>query len=83
MELEEPQTKLVAERRELTVGFSDVRVVEVTEGVELGEQVITIGNHTLEDNSPITLEVNIPKKEDKEDKEEDNGDTENKPEKKE
>ena len=64
-EPEEPQTKLVAERRELTVGFSDVRVVEVTEGVELGEQVITIGNHTLEDNSPITLEINIPKKEER------------------
>ena len=83
VEPEEPQTKLVAERRELTVGFSDVRVVEVTEGVELGEQVITIGNHTLEDNSPITLEVNIAKKEEKEEKEEENGDTESKPETKE
>ena len=43
----------------------------------MGDQVITIGNHTLEDNSPITLEINIPKKEEKE---EDNGDTESKPE---
>ena len=61
-----PKPKFVADRRELTVGFSDMRVIEVTEGVELGEQVITIGNHTLEDNSPITLEVDIPKKESEE-----------------
>jgi len=58
-----PKPKFVADRRELTVGFSDMRVIEITEGVELGEQVITIGNHTLEDNSPITLEIDIPKKE--------------------
>ena len=77
---DKPKTKLIAERRELTVGFSDVRVVEVTEGVTLGEQVITIGNHTLEDNSPITLEINIPKKEEKE---EGDGSAENKPETKE
>ena len=57
-----PKPTFIADRRELTVGFSDMRVIEVTEGVELGEQVITIGNHTLEDNSPITLEVDIPKK---------------------
>ena len=42
-----------------------MRVIEVTEGVELDEQVITIGNHTLEDNSPITFEIDIPKKEKK------------------
>jgi membrane fusion protein, multidrug efflux system len=59
----------VANRRELTVGFSDARIVEVTEGVSVGEQVITIGNHTLEDNSPITLELNIPKKDSSEDTE--------------
>jgi len=52
----------VANRRELTVGYSDSRIIEVTEGIEVGEQVITIGNHTLEDNSPITLELTIPKK---------------------
>ena len=34
-----------------------MRFIEVTEGVQTGEQVITIGNHTLEDNSPITLET--------------------------
>ena len=59
---EPPKPTLVAERRELTIGFSDMRFIEVTEGVVIDEQVITIGNHTLEDNSPITLEVNIPKK---------------------
>ena len=54
--------KYVASRRELIVGFSDSRIVEVTEGVKIGERVITIGNHTLEDNSPITLEIDMPKK---------------------
>ena len=56
------KVKFIADRRELTVGFSDMQVVEVTGGVVLGEQVITIGNHTLEDNSPITLEIDTPKK---------------------
>ena len=46
------------------------RFIEVTEGVEIDEQVITIGNHTLEDNSPITLEVEIPKKESEDSKDE-------------
>lgn len=58
----ESSPKLVADRRELTVGFSNARVVEVVKGVEVGEQVITIGNHTLEDNSPITLEIDLPPK---------------------
>lgn len=57
------KSKFVADRRELTVGFTDTLVVEVTEGVKVGEQVITIGNHTLEDGSPITLEDAIQNKE--------------------
>ena len=59
---EPPKPKLVADRRELTIGFSDMRFIEVTEGVQVDEQVVTIGNHTLEDNSPITLEVGIQRK---------------------
>ncbi len=72
----ENSPKLVADRRELTIGFSNARIIEVVEGVEVGEQVITIGNHTLEDNSPITLEIDLPPKdspkEDKDDETEDN-----------
>ena len=60
---ETQKAKLVADRRELTVGFSDIRVIEITEGVKVGEQVITIGNHTLEDDSPITLEDTMQNKE--------------------
>jgi membrane fusion protein, multidrug efflux system len=66
--------KYVANRRELTVGYSDSRIIEVTDGIEIGEQVITIGNHTLEDNSPITLKIDIPKKDSSKDTE-DNNDT--------
>ncbi len=66
-----PKSKFIADRRELTVGFSDARIIEVTEGISVGEQVITIGNHTLEDNSPITLEIELPPKEKEEDSDED------------
>ena len=62
----------VANRRELTVGYSDSRIIEVTDGIEIGEQVITIGNHTLEDNSPITLKIDIPKKDSSKDTEDNN-----------
>ena len=60
--VEDTGPKLIADRRSLKLGYSDVRWVEVLEGVELDEEIITIGNHTLEDDSPIVLEVNIPEK---------------------
>ncbi len=73
---EENTAKLVADRRELTVGFSDARIIEVTQGIEVGEQVITIGNHTLEDNSPITLEIELPPKDPLEEDDTDSNDSE-------
>lgn len=72
----ERSPKLVADRRSLKLGYSDARWVEVLEGVALNEQIITIGNHTLEDDSPITLEVTIPEKEKEEEQSDDTKETE-------
>ncbi len=45
----------VAERRLLTIGFSDSALVEVTEGLALGELVVVIGNANLREGAAVRL----------------------------
>ena len=66
----------VADRRVLELGYSDNNWAEVLSGIELGEQVITIGNNNLEDETPITLEIKLPPKEEAEDEKQDDEDEE-------
>lgn len=45
----------IAEARNIVVGIEDEEYVEVVEGLELNEQVITRGRHILSDGSPIQI----------------------------
>ena len=61
------KTKMLADRRVLELGYTDNDWAEILSGVEQGEQVITIGNNNLEDDTPVTLEIQIPPKTDEQD----------------
>ncbi len=44
-----------AETRELKVGARDGNILEVTEGLRVGEQVVVMGQHRLTDGLPVRL----------------------------
>lgn len=45
----------VARKQELTVGYDDGRDVEVQAGLEEGQQVVTLGQASLRDGSPVEI----------------------------
>ena len=47
---------LVAKAIDVQVGYSDEKLVEIIKGIDLGTPIITVGNSTLKEGSPILLE---------------------------
>jgi hypothetical protein len=46
----------LAKRRDIKTGLEDKDYIEVTDGLEIGEQLITRGYETLRDNSKIKIQ---------------------------
>jgi multidrug efflux pump subunit AcrA (membrane-fusion protein) len=44
-----------AERREITLGLESEEFMEVLSGLELGEQVVTVGQNFLSDGDPVRV----------------------------
>lgn len=53
---EETSYKFVAKSVDVQVGYSDEVRVEILKGLTIGDPIITIGNTTLKDGSPVLLE---------------------------
>lgn len=62
-EQKENPYKYVAKAVNVKVGYSDEKNVEILDGITLGDPVITIGNTTLRDGSPVLLEAPTEEKE--------------------
>ncbi len=45
----------VAQRREVTLGFTESDIVEITSGVDEGEQVVVIGQDSLSDGTAVSV----------------------------
>ena len=53
---EDDAPKFVATAIDVQVGYSDNERIEILDGVTLGDPIITIGNTTLKEGSPVLLE---------------------------
>ena len=53
---EDNSPKFIAKSIDVQVGYSDDKRIEIIEGLTLGDPVITIGNTTLKEGSPVMLE---------------------------
>lgn len=45
----------VAKKRSISVGYDDGRSVEISEGLEPGQEVVTVGQNSLRDGTPVEV----------------------------
>jgi membrane fusion protein, multidrug efflux system len=49
------EPSFIAQRTEIELGYIDTRMIEVLSGLELGDEIVTIGNTNLRQDTPIRI----------------------------